>query len=208
VPLQRLKLLLAPPLWRLLTASWRCNATPLGATAPGGPVIFACLHRDILPAIHYCRPARPTLLVSKSPDGAILIDTLARDGYGFVRGSTGHDGREGFVGLLRTLREGRHVGVAVDGPKGPFGHVHPGALQLARRSMAPIVPLTVSGRGCLRLDTWDRTVVPLFWARLVVQAGEPVQVPADADAGQLAACQQELAHRLGVERSEGNHAHR
>ena len=186
MPLQRLKLLLAPPVWRLLTASWRCNATPRGPRPSDGPVIFACLHRDILPAIHYCRPARPTLLVSKSPDGAILIDTLARDGYGFVRGSTGHDGREGFVGLLRTLREGRHVGVAVDGPKGPFGHVHPGALQLARRSGAPIVPLTVSGRGCVRLDTWDRTVVPLFWARLAVRAGEPMHVPADADAGQLA----------------------
>jgi lysophospholipid acyltransferase (LPLAT)-like uncharacterized protein len=208
VPLQRLKLVLAPPVWRLLTASWRCNETPLAPLPPDGPVIFACLHRDILPAIRYCRPARPALMVSKSPDGAILIGTLRREGYGFVLGSTGHDGREGFVGLLRTLREGRHVGVAVDGPKGPFGHVHPGALQLARRSGASIVPLTVSGRGCLHLDTWDRTVVPLFWARLTVRAGPVLSVPADADLEQLEACRHELSRRLGVGPRKEDHAHR
>lgn len=52
--LQALKLALAPPVWRLLTASWRCNETALGPRPDAGPVIFACLHRDILPAIRYC----------------------------------------------------------------------------------------------------------------------------------------------------------
>ena len=197
MPLGRLKLWLAPVAWRLLSGGWRCNATALAAGPVPHPVIFACLHRDILAAIRYCRPARPTLLVSKSPDGQILIRTLAREGYGFVRGSTGHDGHEGFVGLLRTLRAGRHVGVAVDGPRGPFGHIHPGALQLARRSGAPIVPLTVSGEGCRNLQTWDRTLVPLPWARLTVTAGEPVPVAADADPAELDRLSELLARRLG-----------
>ena len=200
--LHRFKSALAPPIWRLLTRSWRCNMTALEPHPPTGPVIFACLHRDIMPAIWYCSPARPTLLVSKSPDGAILIDTLARDGYGFARGSTGHDGREGFVGLLRTLRQGRHVGLAVDGPRGPFGHVHDGVLQLARRSGAVIVPLTVRGRGCFRLDTWDRTLVPLPWAHLVVTAAATLTVPAAADTAELETLRAELARRLGLQHED------
>jgi lysophospholipid acyltransferase (LPLAT)-like uncharacterized protein len=197
-----LKKALAPVAWRMLTATWRCNETPLAPSPADGPVIFACLHGDILPAIRYCRPARPVLLVSKSPDGVILERTLARDGYGMARGSTGHDGHEGFVGLLRALRDGRHVGVAVDGPRGPQGHIHDGALQLARMSGAPILPLTVTGTGCVHLGTWDRTLVPLPWARLDVWEGAPVIVPADADARTLEECRGLLAARLGCARRE------
>jgi len=200
MPPGRLKLLLAPPFWRWLSGSWRCDETTVPAGPGPRPVIFACLHRDILPAIRFCRPAQPVLLVSRSPDGEILVRTLAREGFGFVRGSTGSGGRAGFVGLLRALRAGRHVGVAVDGPRGPFGTVHPGALQLARRSGASIVPLTWDGRGAVRLATWDRTRVPLPGARFALRAGEPLSVAADADEPQLAALREELARRLGVGR--------
>ena len=198
MPWQRLKLSVAPRLWRWVSGTWRVNVTQRTAEDPAGPVIFACLHRDMLAAIAHCRPARPALLVSKSDDGQILSDSLAGDGFRFVRGSTGHDGREGYVGLLRALRDGRHVGVAVDGPRGPFGHVHPGALQLARRAGVAIVPLTVSGRGCLRLRNWDRTVVPLPWARLDVTVGPEVRIRADADPDEVAVHAEHLAAALGA----------
>jgi lysophospholipid acyltransferase (LPLAT)-like uncharacterized protein len=195
VALGRLKLALARPGWRLLSVAWSCNEAP---PPDGRARIYACLHRDIMPAIRYCRSARPTLLVSKSPDGQILARALADDGFGFVRGSTGHDGHEGFVGLLRVLRAGGVVGVAVDGPRGPFGHVHPGALQLARRSGAPIIALTVRCRGCVQLRTWDRTVVPLPGARLQVAPADPLIVAADAGPEQLARAARDLGARLGL----------
>lgn len=206
MPVQQLKLLLAPPCWWLLGRVWRINETPLPPLAGGEAVIFACLHRDILPAIRYCRPAAPILLVSKSPDGRILRRTLHREGFGFVRGSTGHDGREGFVGLLRALRRGRHLGIAVDGPKGPFGTIHDGVLLLARRSGAPIVPLTATGRHCWRLNTWDRTVVPLPWAQVEVTASAPLRVAPDAGLDTLVSLREELARRLGMHREAGRAA--
>jgi len=191
-----LKLKLAPPLWRWLSGSWRVNGTGRLPDDPQGPVIFACLHRDVLPAIVHCAPARPALLVSKSSDGEILRRSLAAAGFRFVRGSTGHDGREAYVGLLRELRLGHHVGLAVDGPRGPFGHVHPGAVQLARRAGVPIVPLTVRGRFCVQLRTWDRTVVPLPGAAVTVTPHEPVLVPEDSDADSVAAHAGRLAALL------------
>lgn len=200
--LQRAKLILAPPIWRLLSRSWRADVTERQPRDPSGPAIFACLHRDILAAIVHCRPARPALLVSKSLDGQILIRTLASDGYRFVRGSTGHDGREGYVGLLRELRAGHHVGVAVDGPRGPFGHIHPGALQLARQAGVGIVPLSVRVRPALRLGSWDRTVVPLPWARVEVSAGPEFRLARDATGDQLEAVARDLAAALGVRQEQ------
>lgn len=200
MPMGRVKLLLAPLCWRLYSPTWRINTTPLAAGPCRAPVIFACLHRDILPAIRYCAPARPTLLVSKSPDGQILRRTLAHKGFTFVGGSTGHDGGRGFVALLRVLRRGHHVGLAVDGPRGPLGHVHAGALQLALRSGAAVVPLTLVGTGWLELRTWDRTRLPWPGARLRIEAGAPLRVPTDADAASLEALREELARSLGTSR--------
>jgi lysophospholipid acyltransferase (LPLAT)-like uncharacterized protein len=182
--IQRLKLALAPTLWRLWTRSVR---VPRGAQPPGaaGPVIYACLHRDMIPSILYVQPVRPTLLVSNSPDGDILSKTLAASGFGFARGSTGKDGGQAFVRLLAALREGHSVGIAVDGPRGPFGEVREGVIQLSRRSGCQIVPLLSCPGRFWKLGNWDRTVVPLPWSTVRIREGEPLLVPVSADGPEL-----------------------
>ncbi len=177
--LARLKLWTTPWLYRGLAASVRVAGGGTRLRPGRSPVIFACLHRDMIPAILHVAPARPTLLVSRSPDGDILIRSLARHGYGFVRGSTGKSGREAFRGLLAALRAGRSVGIAVDGPKGPFGTVHDGVIRLSRLSGAPIVPLHVSVDRAVTLGTWDRTILPLPFARIEVTEGPGRVVPRD-----------------------------
>jgi hypothetical protein len=195
---QRLKLVLGPLGWRLLKDTCRHRTTPLAPGPLADPVIFACLHRDILPAMLYCRAARPYLLISKSPDGEILVRTLGGGGFGFVRGSTGHAGHEGFVGLLRALRAGHHVGVAVDGPRGPSGRIHDGVLQLARRAQVPILPLVARCRRPLILSTWDRTRVPLPFSAFAIHAGEPLRIAPDTDESALEVARRLLAERLEV----------
>lgn len=195
---QRLKLILAPPIWSVLATTVRIprTARPPGPISP--PVIFACLHRDFIPAILFVKPARPALLVSHSPDGDILIRALTRGGYRFVRGSTGHDGGRGFVGLLRELKRGHNVGVAVDGPKGPFGTVHDGVIQLSRRAGCPILPLAVRCRHRRVLRTWDRTVVPWPGSRVLVAEGEPLQVKPEASADEIGRLRARLLASLQV----------
>jgi len=194
--LGRLKLWFAPVLYRLLSASVRLAGGGTGHRPDDRPVIFACLHRDMIASILHLRRARPALLVSRSPDGDILIRTLARDGYAFVRGSTGHRGGPAFRGLLDALRGGRSVGIAVDGPRGPFGVVHDGVLQLSRLTGAPIVPLAPRCGRQVALANWDRTVLPLPFTRIEVHEGDALTVPADADETGLAACGRRLAAAL------------
>lgn len=191
---QRLKLILTPLIWRLLSATTR--RTPSAGTARSGPVIFACLHRDMIPAILHTRPAQPALLVSRSPDGEILSRTLGRAGFSFVRGSTGKEGSAAFQGLLAVLQGGGSIGLAVDGPRGPFGVVHDGVVQLARLSGCAIVPLRCRPGAHLALRTWDRTVVPAPFGRLVVDEAPDLCVEREAGAEGCADAAKRLATAL------------
>ncbi|MFO7607756.1 MAG: DUF374 domain-containing protein [Candidatus Krumholzibacteriia bacterium] len=197
---QALKLACAPPLWRLLRRTVRL--VPPAPPAGAGPRIFACLHRDILPAILHVRSCRPVLMVSSSPDGDILVRTLGEDEFGFVRGSGEEHGSRAFLSLCRLVEDGRSAGLAVDGPKGPYGIVRDGVLHLARRTGAPIVPLRAEARGALVLRTWDRTVVPLPGGRVTVTAGQPLALARDADSAALAGVRARLGAFFGVAAGE------
>jgi len=179
--LGRLKLWLTPWLYSLLVASIRLDRGGTALRTAERPVIFACLHRDMIAAIMYVKPVCPALLISRSPDGDILISTLQRHGYSFVRGSTGKKGGGAFRGLLAALQAGQSIGITVDGPRGPFGTVHNGVVQLSRLTGAPIVPLEISVSRQYTLSTWDRTVLPLPFARIKVQERPEIVVPSDID---------------------------
>lgn len=194
----RWKLALAPAAWSYLRRWVRVRGGDPRRLAAEGPVIFACLHRDILPAIRFVAPLQPVLLISTSDDGEILIRALGGSGFGFARGQTGPEGARALVELRRLLAEGRSVGVAVDGPEGPYGRIHPGAVQLARLTGAPIVPLRAEAVRALHLATWDRTLVPLPWSRVRMVAGDPLNVPNPLDEAGQARAEETLARFFGV----------
>jgi len=197
--LQSWKLALAPGVWRFLRATLVLREFSPGPDLGDGPIIFACLHRDILPAIMFVRSARPALLVSDSLDGDILVKTLGRGDYRFVRGATGGDGRRALVLLRRELDAGHSVGLAVDGPEGPFGSIREGILHLARMTGAPVVPLIARTSHPLVLDTWDRTVVPMPFRRVEMVIGPVLRIPRDSGEQEMAGYLAGLAEFFGVE---------
>ncbi|MEN8007465.1 MAG: DUF374 domain-containing protein [Candidatus Krumholzibacteriota bacterium] len=197
--LQRLKLFLAPGTWWFLKKTVRLNELIADPAWGDRPVIFACLHRDILPAIMFVRPMRPALLVSNSPDGDILVKTLGEEDYRFVRGATGLDGGRALVLLRRELGAGHSVGLAVDGPEGPFGAIREGVLHLARMTGAIVVPLVAKASRPLVLETWDRTVVPVPFRRVEMEIGPALRIPPDAGADDMAGFFRILEEFYGVQ---------
>ena len=171
---QSLKLRAAPWLWRLLRATVRLSPADALAGGHGGPVIYACLHRDILPCLLFVEAAAPYLLVSGSDDGAILVRALRGSRFGFVRGATGERGGRALVELRRVLEAGAAVGIAVDGPTGPYGEIRDGVAHLARLTGRPVVPLAAAPACAWRLRTWDRTVVPVPGSRVLMRVGTPL----------------------------------
>ena len=85
----------------------------------------------------------------------------------------------------RRLREGGYVCMTPDGPRGPRRIASPGAVTLAQRTGAAIVPYAISTRPAPRLDTWDRFIVPLPFARGAIVFGPPIDCPRGASLDQL-----------------------
>ncbi len=69
---------------------------------------------------------------------------------------------------------------------------------MARLARVPILTASYSASRRRVLQSWDRFIVPLPFARGVFVWGEPVTVPADADDAALEAARQALEDRLNA----------
>jgi lysophospholipid acyltransferase (LPLAT)-like uncharacterized protein len=197
-----LRALLAPPaawLLRALAASWRIQRSGEDPFAPGAarPTILAFLHQSALAAAGSLRERGIHVAVSRSRDGEHIARVLARLGYGeSPRGSSTRGGAEALRGLLRCLRAGGVVAILVDGPRGPARVAKPGAVAAARLAGAPIVPVVLAARPCLRFASWDRMLLPLPFARVRVDYGEPLRVPREAPEFEAEAARARLEEQL------------
>jgi hypothetical protein len=144
----------------------------------------------------FCVTDRGVLtMASRSLDGEVAAQAVSRLGLVAARGSTGRGGEEALEQLRTWLLDGRgsYVGLTVDGPRGPRGRVHRGAVDLARRLDLPLIPCSFSARPHWSLTSWDRMMLAPPFARALVEFGEPLRVGPDED---LAAAGARLRERL------------
>ncbi|MBE7219156.1 MAG: lysophospholipid acyltransferase family protein, partial [Caulobacteraceae bacterium] len=142
------------------------------------------------------RAQAPRALISLSADGSFVAEAMARLGFPAIRGSAakGSDpakakgGAQAFREVLRWLRAGNGVAVTPDGPRGPPEKMTDGPAMLARLSASPTLLVGLAARPCIRLDTWDRAVLPLPFARGAIVWDGPIAPPgATADLAALGA---------------------
>ena len=110
--------------------------------AAGKKVILAFWHGRLL-MMPYCYIGKGiSILVSQSRDGELIARTVKRFGMDSVRGSTTRGFISGIKGLMKAARAGRDLAITPDGPKGPSQKAQMGAVQIARATGLPIVPIT------------------------------------------------------------------
>lgn len=163
------KQLFVSSIWRLYKKSIKINQSNEDDT-----VIYACLHQDMIAALLHVVNRKPALLISKSRDGDLLQSALGSDGFQFVRGSSGKSGSIAVRKLVDLLRGGTSIGIAVDGPKGPFGNIQEGVFSVSKIAGIKIVPLTVDYDKKISLSNWDKTAIPLPLSSIKVIAGQPI----------------------------------
>lgn len=152
----------------------------------GGGVIVCFWHEEIAvspPAWDYERGQEPRALISQSHDGEIFAQAVARLGIPPIRGSSAKKradggvkdkgGTEAFREILRWVKAGNCIAITPDGPRGPRRELAEGAIVLARLTKAPVLMLGIAAKPSIRLDTWDRSILPLPFARGVVVYGDP-----------------------------------
>jgi len=179
----------AATLVRVLGASWRIDRSGLGARdlalARGNRCIFALWHARLLPLVFTHRGRGIAMLVSRHRDGQLITRIIERLGFVTARGSSTRGGEEGVMEMLRLAEAGHLLGITPDGPRGPAEKLKPGLVYLASRTGWPVVPVAAAARSAWVFRSWDRFRVPRPFARVVVDYGDPIAVPAGLDGDAL-----------------------
>jgi lysophospholipid acyltransferase (LPLAT)-like uncharacterized protein len=172
-------------LLRGLGATWRVETIGIDPrrAAPGGPPQMAALfHESMVPCAWLYRDRGYTVAVSRSRDGDLIRAALMSLGYADPpRGSSSRGASSVLRGLIRCLAEGTTTAVLVDGPRGPARVAKTGVIHLARLSGRPVQPVAFSARPAMRLSSWDQSLLPLPFARVVVAYGDPIEIQDSPD---------------------------
>lgn len=162
----------------------------------GGGVLCAFWHSRIALAPS-CWPqdrAQPAkALISLSADGEFIAKAVARQGFPAVRGSSANkDKTEKAKGGTQALRDGlkqlKVGGLAVtpDGPRGPARQMAEGLPLMAKLSGAPVLFIGISCKPAIRLNSWDRAVLPLPFGKGAV-VWDKAWYPEGAEMSEVAA---------------------
>ena len=76
--------------------------------------------------------------------------------------------------------------------------IAPGALQMARRTGAPVFLMGIAAAPALQLKTWDQVMIAAPFGRGVVVWDGPFRAPADADEAAIAALGADWSARLSA----------
>ena len=124
------------------------------------PGILGLWHKDLLASCAAFKDKNVHILVSESSDGELFAQAAKRLHYEVTRGSDTH-GATNVRHLLKSLKENRFVGMALDGPHGPALQVKPGSLWLSKASGQPIWLFCIKYGKHFCLNGWDNFIIPL-----------------------------------------------
>lgn len=140
------------------------------------PLIYCFWHNRIPTATYFWRRRGIVVMSSQSFDSEYIARFIQRFGYGTAKGSSTRGARAGLIQMIRAVRAGKSAAFTVDGPRGPIYVAKPGALLLAAKANAAILPFSISLDRCWRLKSWDRIEIPKPFARAIVVIGEQIRI--------------------------------
>jgi len=141
-------------------------------------VILCVHHQQFFPAIRYFqryRKYKPGLMISRSKDGELISAVANRTGWTTVRGSSTRGGQEALRGMIDHLARYRLAGHIIDGPRGPFGVVKPGAIRLAHATDSIIVPFYTGADRAWYARSWDKFLIPKPFSKVVLRFGKKIE---------------------------------
>lgn len=156
------------------------------ARADAGRGVYAIWHDEVFFVAWAFGKYHPDTLASSSDSGEVITRMLQLCGFRVFRGGSGAGARKGNTrALVETMVEhmretpGVLYGITTDGSHGPVYRMKPGVVILAAESEAPVFVEKTWCRRYVRLPTWDGTLVPLPFNRIVHVYGGPLHPPRD-----------------------------
>jgi lysophospholipid acyltransferase (LPLAT)-like uncharacterized protein len=165
---------------------------------------YATWHRNLIINMFHGRRRRngiysPACMASRSKDGQWAAGLLTRFGFVSPRGSSSSYGKEALAELIELAREGYHCALTCDAPKGPPQRCKMGSVIIAARAGVPIVPSVSTAYPSWRFKSWDGTIIPKPFSRIVMGMDEDhILIPEGADSEQLEKIRKLVEDRLNV----------
>jgi len=173
-----------------------------------GKAVSASWHRSMFYTVFFFRNLNASLMASRSRDGEFLTALLKRFGYVVPRGSSGASkrGQEALEEFIAHVNNGNVGGLAVDGPQGPPYVAKNGICVAAARTGAPILPHIWYAESNIRVKSWDRTIIPKPFSKLVMIIDrKPIYFTVKDVNEQIEACRQIVTTRLNSLTYQADH---
>lgn len=187
--LYKIAIKIFPTVYYLWSRFWlsTCRLTIRGqenmdAAWEQGAVIAPFWHYSIIYLFHHLCRYGGTVLVSASRDGEFVAKTVERFGIEAIRGSSNRQGAQALKKLLKATKAGKHIGIVADGSQGPARVFQPGAVFLASKTGAPILPIAWAADRYIAFNSWDMILLPKLFSKIVLSYGEPITIPPKLDA--------------------------
>ena len=162
-----------------------------------GGYILTLWHGRIFYLFYYLRRRSDFhLLISPSLDGDLLAQLARLMGYSVIRGSTFKKAVPSARSLIKVLRSGEKIIIIADGSRGPRLQAQSGSIQIASITDSPLIPMSYGAINKIKLNTWDRFVLPLPFTRCTINFGHRITVPHRPDSNAILNKQAELTGAL------------
>ena len=156
--------------------------------ARGEPVIMTLWHQRLIMA-GYCFPVESgpiSSLTTSARAGRLAGQVLNRFGFSTVPMSSHQRHVTLSRAVLRRIKAGSSIGIAVDGPGGPARVASKVPLMWARVSQCRVFAVAFSSSSALTLPTWDKLMLPVPWSRGALTCQEWTEtVSRDADEAEV-----------------------
>jgi lysophospholipid acyltransferase (LPLAT)-like uncharacterized protein len=152
----------------------------------GKPSLFVSWHQGLLYYVYHFRDRNGLVMVSQSKDGELIARTVRLFGFQSARGSSTRGGKQALEVMIDTIKRTRcSGGLVADAPRGPFGVAKIGIIKLAKETGLPLIPVMWWAKRKIMFNSWDKTLLPLPFTRIVFFYEPPIFVPPDATNEQL-----------------------
>jgi lauroyl/myristoyl acyltransferase/lysophospholipid acyltransferase (LPLAT)-like uncharacterized protein len=146
----------------------------------GMPLVFTFWHGEVFGFPYKKGDWKIFTIVSRSQDGEYLARLLQNQDIHTLRGSSSRGGVTALLCGAKIMRDKTvHACISVDGPKGPLHEVKDGALYLAQRAGAHIVPMRAVCSKAKIFGSWDKFALPLPFSKVTLIFGEPYKIEAE-----------------------------
>ena len=173
---------------------------------PGKGLLYASWHRGLFFIIYWYRNRDAVSIASSSEDGELAAQAAKRFGWITARGSSSRGGRKAYREMEALIKKGHKGGLVADAPRGPRFVSKPGIIFMAKKTGIPIIPVIWSADRFWKLKSWDRTIIPKAFCRIVVlYADNYISVPADASRQECEQYRQQLDRVLNQIMYQADH---